>query len=224
MGNMQSTKFIIAGVIVLAAVAGAIAWRSNTTVEDTMASTAKSSELENTNTNNKMESVATITNTVTMKTSLGEMTIGLYGKDAPKTVENFMKLSGEKFYDGVKFHRVIQGFMNQTGDPQSKDDSKMNEWGRGGPGYRFNDEINPSSPIYKKGYKLGVVAMANAGPNTNGSQFFIMAADYPLPPSYTIFGVVTEGEDVIGKINSVKTNGVDRPISPVVIESITVGE
>jgi cyclophilin family peptidyl-prolyl cis-trans isomerase len=224
MGNMQSTKFIIAGVIVLAAVAGAIAWRSNTTGDDTMASTAKSSELENTNTNNKMESVATITNTVTMKTSLGEMTIGLYGKDAPKTVENFMKLSGERFYDGVKFHRVIQGFMNQTGDPQSKDDSKMNEWGRGGPGYRFNDEINPSSPIYKKGYKLGVVAMANAGPNTNGSQFFIMAADYPLPPSYTIFGVVTEGEDVIGKINNVKTNGADRPLSPVVIESITVGE
>lgn len=175
-----------------------------------------------------MSNKKSVTNTeskeVVLHTSMGDFTILLYKEDAPKTVENFVKLAGEGFYNGVKFHRVIKGFMNQTGDPLSKDESQMNRWGTGGPGYQFEDEIDPQSEIYKKGYKVGVVAMANSGPNTNGSQFFIMAADYPLPPLYAIFGEVTKGLDVVGNINNVKTTGApnDRPIEPVTVTSVEV--
>jgi cyclophilin family peptidyl-prolyl cis-trans isomerase len=153
---------------------------------------------------------------------MGDITVKFYPSDAPKTVANFTKLSREGFYNGVKFHRVIKGFMNQAGDPKSKNDALVSEWGTGGPGYQFADEINPQSALYQKGYKKGVLAMANSGPNTNGSQFFIMAKDYPLPPSYTIFGEVTSGLDVNDRINSVKTGAQDRPVEPVVIRAITV--
>ncbi len=159
---------------------------------------------------------------VTLKTSMGDITVKLYTKDAPKTAENFIKLAGSGFYDGVKFHRVIKGFMIQGGDPLSKDDALSMRWGSGGPGYKFADEINPTSPIYQKGYKHGILAMANSGPDTNGSQFFIMAKDYPLPPNYTIFGEVTSGLDVVDAIDAVKTDGNDRPITPVVITSAEV--
>ncbi len=158
----------------------------------------------------------------TINTSEGAFTIEFYEKDAPNTVANFLKLAKSGFYDGVKFHRVIKGFMDQVGDPLSKDDSKMDMWGTGGPGYKFADEINATSALYKTGYKKGVVAMANSGPNTNGSQFFIMAADYPLPPLYTIFGHVVSGLDVIMKINETKTGANDRPINPIEIKSITL--
>ncbi len=161
--------------------------------------------------------------TATLRTSMGDITIKFFEDQAPKTVANFLKLAGDKFYDGVKFHRVIKGFMIQGGDPLSKDDSKMSLWGTGGPGYKFADEIDAKSDLYvKTGYKKGIVAMANSGPNTNGSQFFIMAADYPLPPLYTIFGEVVSGIDVVTKIENTPTGPNDRPVEAVVIKSITV--
>jgi cyclophilin family peptidyl-prolyl cis-trans isomerase len=159
----------------------------------------------------------------TLKTNMGEITIEFFDADAPNTVANFQKLAKAGFYDSTKFHRVIKGFMIQGGDPNSKDDSKMNLWGTGDPGYKFADEIDPRSDLYVKvGYKKGVVAMANSGPNTNGSQFFIMNEDYNLPPLYTIFGKVTSGQDVVDKIALVKTGASDRPIDPVIIKSITL--
>ena len=154
-------------------------------------------------------------------TSMGNITVKLYAGEAPKTVENFAKLASSGFYDGVKFHRVIKGFMIQAGDPKSKDDSLVAQWGTGGPGYQFADEINPASDLYKRGYVHGVLAMANSGPNTNGSQFFIMASNYRLPPQYTIFGEVTAGLDVVDAINAVATGANDRPLQPIVIKTIS---
>ena len=179
-----------------------------------------------TNNNNIVNTVNTVppaesAQEVTLQTSMGDITVHLYADAAPKTVENFLKLSREGFYDGVKFHRVIKGFMNQAGDPLSKDDAQTNRWGTGGPGYQFADEIDAQSALCQKGYKIGVVAMANAGVNTNGSQFFIMAADYPLPPLYTIFGEVTSGLPVVDAIDAVPTSQ-DRPLTSVVIKSVEV--
>lgn len=159
---------------------------------------------------------------VTLKTNMGDITLKLHSADAPKTVENFVTLSRSGFYNGVKFHRVIKGFMIQGGDPLSKDDTQAARWGTGGPGYQFADEINPTSALYQKGYKRGVLAMANAGPNTNGSQFFIMHADYPLPPAYTIFGEVVSGIEVVDKIANSPTGAGDRPVTPMVINSVVV--
>mgnify|MGYP001566214134 FL=1 len=159
----------------------------------------------------------------TLNTSMGNITIELYEKDAPKTVANFTKLAGEGFYNNIKFHRVIKGFMIQGGDPLTKDDSKVSSWGTGGPGYKFADEINAKSDLYTKtGYKKGIVAMANSGANTNGSQFFIMHADYALPPLYTIFGKVVSGQDIVDKIGNTPTSPGDRPVTPVVIKSVSL--
>mgnify|MGYP001600059876 CR=1 FL=1 len=159
----------------------------------------------------------------TLKTNKGDIKIEFFATDAPKTVENFTKLASSSFYNGVRFHRVIKGFMIQGGDPLSKDDSKASMWGTGGPGYKFADEIDANSDLYTKvGYKKGIVAMANSGPNTNGSQFFIMHADYPLPPLYTIFGKVVAGQSVVDAIALVKTGPNDRPLDPITIESITL--
>lgn len=151
---------------------------------------------------------------VTLETNYGNITFELYRNDAPKTVENFTTLADKGFYNGLIFHRVIKGFMIQGGDPNGN--------GTGGPGYKFNDELNPATASYKAGYQKGVVAMANSGPNTNGSQFFIMHADYPLPNSYTIFGKVTSGQDVVDKIANVKVGAGDKPVSPVIIKSVTL--
>lgn len=161
---------------------------------------------------------------VTLHTSMGDITVKLYQKDAPKTVENFTKLVTEGFYNGIKFHRVIKGFMIQGGDPNTKDDSKQDSWGTGGPGYKFADEIDSTSSVYQRGYKHGVLAMANSGPNTNGSQFFIMAKDYPLPPLYTIFGEVISGLDVVDAIDVTPTDANDRPLTPVMIKSAVVAK
>jgi len=160
--------------------------------------------------------------TVLLKTNFGNIELTLLGSDAPKTVENFVKLAQSGFYDGVRFHRVIKGFMIQGGDPLSKDLAQSARWGTGGPGYQFADEIDPSSALYKEGYKRGVLAMANSGPNTNGSQFFIMHADYPLPPNYTIFGRVVSGIETVDKIANNPTDRNDRPIKEVVIEKMEV--
>ena len=151
---------------------------------------------------------------VTIKTNKGDIVIQTYDADAPNTVANFVKLANEKFYDGVIFHRVIRGFMIQGGDPTGT--------GTGGPGYRFDDELNPATESYRNGYKRGVVAMANAGPNTNGSQFFIMHQDYPLPNNYTIFGHVVEGIEVVDAIANSQTLPGDRPAQEIVMEQVVV--
>ncbi len=148
--------------------------------------------------------------TATIETSAGSMTAELFPDDAPSTVNNFVFLARDGFYDEVIFHRVISGFMIQGGDPTGT--------GRGGPGYRFDDE-----PVTRS-YDRGTLAMANAGPNTNGSQFFIMHADYPLPPNYTIFGKLTAGEDVVDAIAGAQTGPNDRPVEPVAISGITIAE
>jgi len=154
----------------------------------------------------------------TITTNQGVITIKLFGDQVPNTVANFAKLAGEKFYDGTKFHRVIENFMIQGGDPLTKDDAQMDRWGTGGPGYRFNDEIGANNRN-----DVGTISMANAGPNTNGSQFFINTANNNfLDTKHTVFGKVIEGMDVVMKISGTKTGPGDRPVSPMVIERITV--
>lgn len=148
--------------------------------------------------------------TATLETTAGTMVLELFPQEAPLAVNNFVFLANDHFYDGVIFHRVIRGFMIQGGDPTGT--------GRGGPGYRFPDE-----PVQRP-YTRGTLAMANAGPNTNGSQFFIMHADYPLPPNYTIFGQLIEGEDVLDKIATAPTGPQDRPLNPVAIKSVRISE
>ncbi len=155
--------------------------------------------------------------TAVIQTNQGTIRFELLEEDAPKTTENFRLLAEKGFYDGVIFHRCIKGFMIQGGDPTGTGRGGQSAWGG-----RFDDEINPSSEVYKLGYKAGTVAMANAGPNTNGSQFFIMHSDYGLPPSYTIFGRVTEGQDVVNAIATSKTDGSDRPLSEVKMEKVTI--
>lgn len=151
---------------------------------------------------------------ITIETNYGKIVFETYNEDAPKTVENFVILASKGFYDGLIFHRVIPGFMIQGGDPNGN--------GTGGPGYKFDDELNPNTASYKAGYKKGVVAMANAGPNTNGSQFFIMTEDYPLPNNYTIFGKVVSGQDVVDTIANVKTGAGDKPVTPVIMNKVIV--
>jgi cyclophilin family peptidyl-prolyl cis-trans isomerase len=152
-----------------------------------------------------------------IETNMGTIRFELLEEDAPKTAENFRLLAEKGFYDGVIFHRVIKGFMIQGGDPTGTGRGGASAWGG-----RFNDEINSSSELYRGAYAKGTVAMANAGPNTNGSQFFIMHADYPLPPSYTKFGRVIEGQDVVDKIATAPTQPGDRPKSDVVMEKVTI--
>ncbi len=180
-----------------------------------LTSAAQANPLINNSNNNKM------TNIVTLETSLGEIQFETYNNDAPNTVANFVKLAKEKFYDGLIFHRVIKGFMIQGGDPNCV---KGGACGAGGPGYQFADELNPATASYKAGYQKGVVAMANAGPNTNGSQFFIMLENNPLPNNYTIFGKVIKGQDVVDAIGNVKTGSGDKPVENVIIKSATVSE
>ncbi len=179
-------------------------------------STDKMNNKENSNIDMELAKTCQL---VTLDTTMGKIKIKLYGDKAPMTVANFCTLAKKGFYDGIKFHRVIDGFMIQAGDPKSKDDSLKAEWGTGGPGYKFKDELPQPGE-----YKLGSVAMANSGPNTNGSQFFIVSgqAGINLPPSYSLFGEVVEGMDVVEKIQKVATEekGIkDRPIEDVVIKS-----
>lgn len=150
-----------------------------------------------------------------IKTSYGNITVKLYGTDSPKTVNNFLNLAQQGFYNGTKFHRVIADFMIQGGDPLSKE-SDTSVWGTGGPSYRFEDEFNSHKLV------AGSLAMANAGSNTNGSQFFIVtAAATPwLDGHHTNFGEVVAGMDVVKKIEAAETGAADRPLKDVVINSI----
>ena len=156
---------------------------------------------------------ATKSYTATMEMSLGTMTIHLDAAAAPKTVNNFVTLARYHYYDGVVFHRIINGFMCQGGDPDGT--------GRGGPGYRFEDELPRPGR-----YEIGSLAMANAGPNTNGSQFFIVsgASGVGLPPQYSLFGKVVSGLDVLDEMQRVHTDRSDRPKTDVVISSVTIAE
>ena len=153
--------------------------------------------------------------TAVIKTSMGDMSVEFFTEDAPLTVNNFINLSRDGYYDDVIFHRVISGFMIQGGDPSGTGHGDMGKY----PGYKFEDELNN-----QRAYEKGILAMANAGPDTNGSQFFIMHVDYPLPYQYTIFGLVTDGLDVIDKIASVQTGDGDRPVEDVVIKKVEVKE
>jgi len=149
--------------------------------------------------------------TATMETSLGTLVIALDPVAAPKTVNNFVFLALNHYYDGVIFHRIIKGFVCQGGDPEGS--------GRGGPGYRFADELPAPGR-----YEIGSLAMANAGPNTNGSQFFIISGNdgVRLPPQYSLFGKVVKGLDVVETMQSVATGAGDRPRTDVVINSVTI--
>jgi len=163
--------------------------------------------------------------TVVMKTNKGDITIELFTKDMPVTAGNFLKLAQEDYYDGIKFHRVISNFMIQGGDPNSKDDSKLSMWGTGGPGYAIDDE-------FAEGYSnaRGTLSMANSGPNTGGSQFFINLVDNsfldfdkePLTSKHPVFGRVIDGMDVVDSIAGVETGARDVPVEPIVIEDIEV--
>jgi len=149
----------------------------------------------------------------TMVTSMGTLTIALYPDVAPKTVNNFVTLARYHYYDGLIFHRVINGFVLQGGCPEGS--------GMGGPGYRFEDELPAPGQ-----YEIGSLAMANAGPNTNGSQFFVISgpSGAGLPPQYSLFGKVVGGEELIAQMQSVPTSAGDRPVEDLVIESITIAE
>jgi peptidyl-prolyl cis-trans isomerase B (cyclophilin B) len=148
--------------------------------------------------------------TATMQTTEGTITLELFDEDAPKTVENFTKLAGDGFYDGLTFHRIIKDFMIQGGCPQGT--------GNGDPGYSFDDEFNDHKVV------RGALAMANAGPNTNGSQFFIVTAEACpwLDGKHTVFGQVTDGMDVVDKLDGVATDGGDRPLEPVGIATVAI--
>tara|TARA_X000001036_G_scaffold10254_1_gene9067 strand:- start:345 stop:944 length:600 start_codon:yes stop_codon:yes gene_type:complete len=148
-----------------------------------------------------------------LETSLGNIVIELFTETSPITVNNFVTLSNDGYYNDVIFHRVIKGFMIQGGDPSGTGHGDMGKY----PGYDFEDELN--NPM---NYEKGIVAMANRGPNTNGSQFFIMHADYPLPYQYTIFGKVLSGLDVVETIGNVQTGENDKPNEDVVIYSIKI--
>ena len=154
-----------------------------------------------------------------IETNKGTIKFELLETDAPKTTENFRLLAEKGYYNDVIFHRVIKGFMVQGGDPLGEGYGGESAWGG-----KFDDEINRASPLYQGVYDKGSVAMANSGPNTNGSQFFIMHVDYQLPPSYTKFGRVTEGQDVVDKIANVQTGQGDKPKEQVVMEKVTISE
>lgn len=214
---MQNTINIVLGVIILALVGWVVvkpvsqtdkpkeeSQLTNTVEESSMAKSSKKSYKQAEQVTKKGKSYSAI-----IHTTAGDITVEL-SKETPVTTNNFVFLAQEKFYDGVIFHRVIPGFMIQGGDPTGT--------GMGDPGYKFADEK------FNATYKRGTLAMANSGPNTNGSQFFIMHADYQLPPNYTIFGTTISGLETVDKIASAKTGPNDRPVEPVSITSIEISE
>ncbi len=155
--------------------------------------------------------------TITTNKGVIEVT---FSTSTPNTIINFANLAASGFYNGTRFHRVIKDFMIQGGDPLSKDLANKDRWGTGGPGYTFADETSPTD-----NFKQGVLAMANAGPNTNGSQFFIVTAPTGTPwlaGKHTVFGYVTKGMDIVLKIGNVATDGSDRPVDDVIVEKVEI--
>jgi len=168
------------------------------------------------NNNNQIKIMNGKTTTVILKTNLGDIEIALFEDKAPKTVENFIKLAKAGFYDNTKFHRVIKGFMIQGGDPYSKGEDKS-VYGTGGPGYTFADESN-DLPMVR-----GMLAMANSGPNTNGSQYFIITASSTpwLIGKHTVFGQVISGMETVDKIENLAVDARDLPLKPAIVENIS---
>src|SRR4029077_12729962 len=166
--------------------------------------------------------------TAVIQTNKGTIRVELLESDAPKTTENFITLAERGYYNGVIFHRVINGFMIQGGDPTGTGRGGQSAWGG-----RFEDEIKPTTEVYRRGYKAGTVAMANAGPNTNGSQFFIMHADYALPPNYVIFGSIDPNDaeslktlDALGNtpVTMSSSGEQSKPTEAVMLQSVTIEE
>ena len=178
-----------------------------------------STEEGNTNTTTPMDTpTASGNTTVVMKTSMGDITIELFTKDMPVTAGNFLELVQKDYYDGVKFHRVIPGFMVQGGDPLTKDDAMVARWGTGGPGYTIPDEFGP-----RYSNERGTISMANAGPNTGGSQFFLNTVNNTfLDGKHPVFGRITGGLEVVDAISNVPRNQRDVPTTPVVIQDVVV--
>lgn len=157
-----------------------------------------------------------------VETDKGNIEFELLATDSPIAVENFRLLAERGYYNGLTFHRIVKGFMLQGGDPKGTGEGGESAWGG-----NFPDNIDRSSPLYKAGYRRGILAMANAGPDTNGSQFFIMHQDYSLPSNYVIFGRVTKGIEIVDAIAATPTTMGDdgnrsRPITPQVIKKITI--
>jgi cyclophilin family peptidyl-prolyl cis-trans isomerase len=157
-----------------------------------------------------------------IETDKGPIEIEFFEKEQPRAVENFRLLAEHGYYDGLTFHRVVKGFMVQGGDPNGNGTGGESAWGP-----PFADDIDPNSPLYRGGYRRGIVAMANSGPNTNGSQFFIMHDDYPLPPNYVIVARVTSGLSVVDALATVPTTmgddgAMSRPVTPLKITKVTV--
>lgn len=155
-------------------------------------------------------------------TDKGAIEIEFLSADAPKSVENFRLLAEHGYYNGLTFHRIVRGFMIQGGDPEGNGTGGESAWGG-----TFDDEINPASALYRGGYRRGLIAMANRGPNTNGSQFFVMHQDYDLPPNYVIFARVTGGMDVVDALASVQTTmgedgGMSKPLTAPKIKGVTI--
>jgi len=193
------------GLIVACALGGAIGGATTTADTSAQKSTTKGKGHAMTKT------VAVI------ETSMGTIEAELYSADAPKTVENFVGLAKKKYFDGIIFHRVVPGFVIQGGDPTGTGTGGTSIWDK-----EFADELNPQAPSYKAGYLKGVLAMANRGPNTNTSQFFIMLDDNTsLPKHYTIFGKVVKGLDVVDAIGKVPLEG-SKPVTPVVMKKVWI--
>ena len=156
--------------------------------------------------------------TVTIETNHGTIEAEMYMDRAPETAGNFIKLAKEGYYDGVIFHRVIEGFMIQGGDSYGLEQGRP---GTGDAGYKFDDEL---AKAREHGYPKGTLAMANSGPNTNGSQFFIMHQDYGLPPQYAVFGKAIDGLQVVDDIATTRTGAMDRPVEDIKITGVDVTE
>lgn len=198
-----------------AAAGGGDASTGKTQVTGSKSASASSASTSATTSENSMSTASSTQQEklliATIETNLGTMKISLFYKETPITVSNFVTLINQGFYDGLIFHRVIKNFMIQGGDPKGN--------GTGGPGYSFQDEFVPSLKHSKK----GILSMANAGPNSNGSQFFITLVPTPhLDGAHTVFGELIEGEDVLDKIGTTPTASMDRPVTPVVMKKVTV--
>lgn len=211
------SKYIVIVFAVIVLVGALIVRRTDNQPKETAMPTKSTSEVNTTSSTAPVGPSMMIdinkSYTAVLKTTAGDITISLHAKETPITVNNFVSLARNNFYNQTIFHRVIKGFMIQGGDPKGD--------GTGGPGYRFDDE--PFSGEYTR----GTVAMANAGPNTNGSQFFIMHQNYGLQKDYVIFGTVTQGLDVVDKIATapVKSSGEgSSPVEPVTVESVMIVE
>lgn len=205
---MSKIIIVVIIILVLAVIFGYMLWTKSTPAENKTDTSAPKTDQGSQDIFGKQ---------AVLDTSMGQITIEFYPEDAPKAVENFLGLAKKGNYNGVIFHRVIKDFMIQGGDPTGT--------GRGGEsifGAVFKDELNPAAASYQAGYRQGVVAMANRGPNTNGSQFFIMLKDNPLDHLYTIFGHVVAGQEVVDNIGATQTDKDDKPVTPVVIKTVTI--